>query len=151
VRGNLMHRYRTPRWAFTVLTLCVAGCGGGGPSAPSAPPATLNLTGTWRGTTSLGPQFIWRLTQDGDNVTGFSTLPGSPGFPSTVIDGRISGTVSGSNVTIIETFPAGSLSIPDCTLHRQSTLQGINNELRGPMTGSGCLGPGSVTVVVTRQ
>lgn len=140
---------RYPGWAFTVLALCVQGCNGG--SAPSAPSATLSLTGTWRGTTSIGPQFVWRLTQDGGNVTGFTTLPGSPGFPSSVMDGRVSGTVLGSNITIIETFPAGSLSIPDCTLDRHSTLEGTNNELRGSMTGSGCLGPGSVTVVVTRQ
>jgi hypothetical protein len=153
------HSVRRARWAFTVLALCVAGCDGGGSSAPtapsatasSAPSATLNLTGTWRGTTSIGPEFIWRLTQNVGDVTGFSTLPGSPGFPWSVMDGRISGSVIESTVVMTEAFPAGSLSIPGCTLERQSTLQGTNNELRGPMIGSGCLGPGSVTVVVTRQ
>jgi hypothetical protein len=148
----------TSRWvgkkqsgAFVILSVCVAGCGGGGAGAPSSPTPPLNVTGTWRGTTSIGPQFIWRLTQNGDNVSGFSTLPGSPGLPSSTMDGTVSGTVSESRVAITETFPAGSLSIPDCSLDRQSTLQGTSNELRGPMTGSGCLGPGSVTVVVTRQ
>jgi hypothetical protein len=67
------------------------------------------------------------------------------------MDGRVSGTVSGASVMILETFAAGSLSIPDCTLDRNSTLQGSNSELRGTMAGSGCLGLGSVTVVVTRQ
>jgi hypothetical protein len=80
--------------AFAILAVCVAGCDGGGTSAPSPLVSPLNLTGTWR---------------------------------------------------------SGSLSIPDCTLDRHSTLQGTNSELRGPIAGSGCLGPGSVTVVVTRQ
>lgn len=128
-------------------------CGSGGISSPTAPTVQrdLTLTGTWTGITGPGPRFVWRLTQEGNTIAGFSTLPGAPGFPSTLIDGAVSGTVNGTRVTIRETFPAGTLSVSDCALERSSTLEGSETELRGTMSISGCLGAGSVSVVVTRQ
>ena len=48
---------------------------------PSAPSATLNRTDTWRGTTSIGPQFIWRLNAGRRQSHGLHHTPRISGVP----------------------------------------------------------------------
>jgi hypothetical protein len=95
------------------------------PSAAPAPSASaLNLTGTWTGTGSdgLGPEtFTWVLTQSGNSVSGtasmrpLSTTDGSCESCHKIKDGSISGSVSGSSVTLKMSFAlGGSQPTPEC-------------------------------------
>ena len=95
-------------------------------AAPSSPPSTtaLNLTGTWTGSGSdgLGPEtFSWVLAQSGDALSGsvsmrpLSLTDGSCASCHKVKDGSISGSVSGTAVTLRMSFAlGGSQPTPAC-------------------------------------
>ena len=75
--------------------LLSAGCASS-PNSPSAPPS-VDVTGTWAGTWSLGGagtqtgSFTLRLQQTGSKVVGDRNFPGAANF-----SGPVEGTVSGN-------------------------------------------------------
>jgi hypothetical protein len=97
-------------------------------SAPSAPTVAtvtgLNLTGRWTGSGSdgLGPEtFSWVLAQSGDALSGSVSMrpldatDGSCESCHKVKDGSISGSVSGTTVTLRMSFAlGGSQPTPTC-------------------------------------
>ena len=80
------------------------------------PPPLVNLTGTWTGTGAdgLGPEtFTWVLTQSGGALSGSASMrpvsltDGTCGSCHKVKDGSISGSVSGTAVTLRMSFALG--------------------------------------------
>lgn len=123
----------------------------GGYNSPSSPPPTLNLTGVWSG--MLGqPQsgaalrITWTATQTGTAVSGPATLvkPAS-NVPAT---GTMSGTLSGSQLTLSYSVPAGAVPVfLSCTIvgtgSATATAQTISGNLQTTFTN--CLGTGLET------
>src|SRR5262245_22351418 len=87
------------------------------PIAPAPPPAAaINVSGTWSGpgSDSFGPELVtWVLTQSGTSVSGTAALnavdpaDGSCGSCHKVKRGTLTGTLSGSSLSVKMTFPAG--------------------------------------------
>jgi hypothetical protein len=124
---------------LAALFATATGCGSS-PAAPAAtsgvPPATaLNLTGTWigTGTDAQGPEkFKWTLTQIGSNVTGSAVLdPGNPadgtcGSCHKQKNGTVSGTISGTALSLTLDFPKGGGDLtPLCGLTMSATTTDV--------------------------
>src|SRR5262245_41788483 len=149
----------------TVVQLSIQGAGsfnlefagslGNGPLGPYQPQpfsASLNLTGTWSGTT--GSEFgsnrvVFQLNQSGSRVTGTAF---SPDFPGTT--NSIDGTLTGTTFTFVLGFPVALP--PECSqLDSRGSAQVNGNTMTGTVTTTiSCLGfmesfPGSFTL--TRQ
>src|SRR5262245_7552523 len=86
------------------------------PIAPPPPTAAVNLSGTWSGTgsDSFGPELVtWVLTQSGTSVSGTAALnavdpaDGSCGSCHKVKRGTLTGTLSGTSLSVTMKFPAG--------------------------------------------
>ncbi|MGD9611898.1 MAG: hypothetical protein AB7V22_03260 [Kiritimatiellia bacterium] len=75
--------------ALSVLAVAISGCGGGSDDGES----TVDVSGTWTGSSSNDPRVTAVLVQNGDTVTG--TLDGVP----------LTGSVDGSQVEM--TVPGG--------------------------------------------
>ncbi|HVZ19731.1 MAG TPA: hypothetical protein VG871_01640 [Vicinamibacterales bacterium] len=126
--------------AALLLSLAVAACGGGS-SSPSSPSATftgpVDVTGTWvevRGSLNLF------LTQNGSNVTGSATFSDrNDVFGSYRGDGPVTGTVSGTTMTLTEVYGiSGATSGRDtknCTETVNSTWTVTSaTSMNGPFT-----------------
>ena len=125
---------------------------------------TLDLSGTWTGSGSdgLGPEtFSWVLTQSGTALSGsvsmrpLSTSDGSCSSCHKVKDGTISGSVSGTAVTLRMSFAlGGSQPTPACLVIMDVSAPGATStSLSSSYNGSDSCEPlvalGSITM--TRQ
>jgi hypothetical protein len=123
---------------------------------------SVNLAGTWTGTGSdgLGPEtFTWVLTQSGDAVSGSASMrgpaDGSCGSCHKYKDGSISGSVSGTAVTLRMSFAlGGSQPTPTCLVIMDVSASGVTStSLSSSYNGSDSCEPlvalGSITM--TRQ
>jgi hypothetical protein len=155
---------------FAVLAAgwLLPGCAGS-PSqvvGPSNAPSTtsLNLTGTWTGSGSdgLGPEtFSWVLAQSGDAVSGAASMrplsltDGSCASCHKVKDGSISGSISGTAVTLKMSFAlGGSQPTPTCLVTIDVSASNVtSSSLSSSYNGSDSCEPavalGSITM--TRQ
>ena len=121
--------------AFVFLCLlAVAGCGADG-SSPSAPTA-LSLEGTWTGRTedSFAGQGSARVTlaHSGSTVSGiWATMFSDPTFNN---GGRLSGTFSGSSLTLVL-----DPSDPDsCPFNVTATVSPNGNQITGSYASFEC-------------
>jgi Bacterial Ig-like domain (group 2) len=107
----------------------------------------LNLTGAWTGTGAdgLGPEtFTWVLSQSGNALSGsvsmrpLSQTDGSCGSCHKVKDGSISGSVSGTAVTLRMSFAlGGSQPTPTCLVIMDVSASGVTStSLSSSYTGS---------------
>ena len=148
----------TVRNVVVVLVATLASACGGGTS----PSPALNLTGTWSG--MLGqPQsgsalrVTWMATETGTTVSGPAVLvkPAS-NVPAT---GTMTGTLSGSQLTLTDTVPAGTVAVfLSCTVagtgSATASAQTISGSLQTTFTnclGSGLETPESPQFTLTRQ
>jgi hypothetical protein len=98
---------------LTVVTLAACSSDGGTDPTPG-----INLAGNWFGTmveSSADPNpdtLAWTATQSGANVNGAAVLTmmaPTPGDPSRLANGTMTGVVAGTEVTLTFTLPPGSL------------------------------------------
>ena len=82
-------------------------------------PRPQDVAGTWSGS-NQGLRLLWRLSQQGDDVTGTSEI-GNSGW--TGRDGSVTGRITGSTFTFSETHPAGNLAEADCSAELAGTLE----------------------------
>lgn len=126
-------------------------------------PNTVNVAGTWSGTESdrLGPALLtWTLTQTGEAISGTAVMrpvdatDGSCASCHKSKDGTISGTVSGSTLTIAMYFAAGQTAdpTPACSINLNSTAPNVTQStIAGTYEGSDpCEGTFQGTLVMTR-
>lgn len=126
-----------------------------------APPLPVNLSGTWTGTGSdgLGPGvFTWILTQSGGAVSGSASMrpvsltDGSCASCHKVKDGGISGSVSGTAVTLRMSFSLGGTQpTPTCLVVMDVSASGVTSaSVSGMYNGSDSCEPavalGSITM-----
>ena len=86
--------------------------------------------------TVIGTERVtWTLTQSGANVSG-PVIVADSGFP--VVNGSLTGTVSGSTLTYSINIPAGGIAIsPTCTGHIDGTMNiPTAREMAGKFTGT---------------
>jgi hypothetical protein len=141
--------------AVAVSALISIACGDELPTEPTNP--TTNLTGTWRGNitvSNVSAVMTWTLTQTGSSVTG----PVLISLPTGVVlmNGTVSGTVSGNAFPFTLTVPPGGIfTQPGCsgqitgtnTLIAATTLSGTYT-----VASSTCAtGLTSGTFTLTRQ
>jgi hypothetical protein len=126
-------------------------------------PNTVNVAGTWSGTESdrLGPALLtWTLTQTGDTVSGTAIMrpvdatDGSCASCHKSKDGTITGTVSGTTLTIAMYFAAGNQAdpTPACSININSTAPSVTqSRIAGTYEGSDpCEGTFQGKLVMTR-
>jgi len=128
-----MLRRMTIRKSLAILLVAAAaGCGGSdsssSPSSPSSP-AAVDLTGAWFETTG---DLAWQLAQTGSTVTGTSQFSQDSGLigPATG-RGTVTGVRAGGSVTFTDTYPVGSLSVPNCSIVASGTLTISGNQMSG--------------------
>jgi Carboxypeptidase regulatory-like domain/Bacterial Ig-like domain (group 2) len=134
------------------------------PSPPPAPSAPLNLTGTWTGSGSdgLGPEtFTWVLTQSGSALSGSvsmrppSLTDGTCGSCHKVKDGSISGSVTGTAITLRMSFAlGGSQPTPTCLVIMDVSASGVTSTfLSSSYNGSDSCEPAVAlgTITMTRR
>ena len=128
------------------------------------PPEALSLAGTWTGTGSddLGPEtFTWVLAQSGTTLSGtarmrpVSETDGSCASCHKVKDGTISGSVSGSAVTLRMSFALGGAQpTPTCLVTMDISASGVTStNLSSTYNGSDSCEPTVKlgTVTMTRR
>ena len=97
---------------------------------------SLNVTGNWTVTDSSSPgSGTMTLSQSGNSITGTAIMPSLPG---TITTNRVTGTVSGSTVTLVHTF---GYSLPEafttCSGTGNYTLQATSStRMTGPSSGT---------------
>jgi hypothetical protein len=136
---------RRPWLAIAAITIAgwTIACSGGttpapttptSPTAPAPPPTggTTNVAGAWSGTGS-DPQgsekMSWMLSQSGDAISGTADLAplnaadGSCASCHKFKAGTVSGTISGSTISMRLVFPAGGDGVPTpmCTITFDAT------------------------------
>ena len=103
------------RCALIVTALISIGCGDQLPTEPGNP--ATSLTGTWRGNITVGnvsAVMTWTLTQAGSSVTGPVLIALPTGL--VLMNGTVSGTVSGNNFPFTLTVPPGGIvTQPGCS------------------------------------
>jgi hypothetical protein len=129
--------------------------------SPAPSPPVMNLTGTWTGSGSdgLGPEtFTWVLAQSGSALSGSvsmrppSLTDGTCGSCHKVKDGSISGSVSGTAVTLRMSFAlGGSQPTPTCLVIMEVSASGVTStSLSSSYNGSDSCEPavalGSITM-----
>ena len=150
--------------AAALLLVSATGCGSS-PAAPAAPtPTSLTLTGTWNGTGS-DPQgderMTWRLAQNGAALSGTADLAplnaadGSCGSCHKFKTGTVTGSLSGTALTMTLFFPSGGDGVPTpmCTITFEAAASGIDSRrIAATYTGDdSCEGPFTGgTLVMTR-
>jgi hypothetical protein len=154
-QARIVRPHRSMRCAMVlVLLVLVTTIGCGSTESPSAPSA-VSVSGNWAGDLSVQEttaRMTWTLTQSGSTVTGPVLIV----LPSGVVllNGTLSGTVSGSTLTYTIDVRAGGIpSEPGCTgqLGGTATLGAIPTTLTGSyaISSSPCRTPvsnGSVTL-----
>jgi hypothetical protein len=129
--------------------------------SPAPSPPVMSLTGTWTGSGSdgLGPEtFTWVLAQSGSALSGSvsmrppSLTDGTCGSCHKVKDGSISGSVSGTAVTLRMSFAlGGSQPTPTCLVIMDVSASGVTStSLSSSYNGSDSCEPavalGSITM-----
>jgi hypothetical protein len=127
------------RWlkvAAVSLTLSAA-CG----SKTTPSPTPLNLAGTWSGTlvipesatTGSALALTWTASQNGVNVSGPHTVT----HPQTGLSfsGTLTGTLSGTNLTLTMTVPRGNVPIsPTCSITGVGVMSATTTSIAGTLT-----------------
>ena len=117
------------------------------PAPPTVPsPAVLTVGGTWSGTgsDSFSPELVtWVITQSGATLSGTAALAavdpadGTCGSCHKVKKGTLTGTLSGSTVTISMKFPAGGdVPAPICEAELSATGIVADRRITATYTGS---------------
>lgn len=123
-----------------MMTAC-----GGSASTPSAP---LNLTGSWSGMVGQSQsgsalRLTWVATQTNTTVSGPATLvKPSANVPAT---GTMTGTLTGSQLTLTYQVPAGSVPVYlSCTVSGSGTAAATAQSIAGTLQlgFTNCLGSG---------
>lgn len=141
---------------FGALAAWLAACGSMS-SSPTAPTpqaipspagvvATGTLSGTWSGTgsDSFSPELVtWVINQSGTSLSGTAELKaanpsdGSCGSCHKVKTGTLTGTVSGSTLTVSLKFPAGGdVPAPICDANLSATGTIIDRRITATYTGT---------------
>ena len=102
--------------------------GEGAATAPGSQVATLNLTGTWSGRmsdSSGGPdQATMTVTQTGASISG--TVTGMTLSGSVLFNGTVTGTLSGTTLTMSASVPRGGVvGEPNCTITVNGSAVGV--------------------------
>jgi hypothetical protein len=163
-----MRRRRTPPWRRAaagiippLLTLIAWGCG----SQSMTPSTTIDLSGTWSGIVGSGSgggralRLTWSATQTGNTVSGPATLTTSPAVSDLTFTGTLSGTVTGTQLSVRYVSNAGAIAgVPDCLVSGQGTgaamPMSISGQLDVVFTACDSLGlqaPTSSQFTLTRQ
>ena len=132
--------------------------------APSVPgPAGVAMSGTWTGTgsDSFSPELVtWVVTQSGAMLSGTAEInavdprDGTCGSCHKVKKGTLTGTVTGSTLSITMKFPAGGdVPAPICDADFSATGTVVDRRISATYTGSDtCEGTYSNGVIeLTRQ
>jgi hypothetical protein len=121
------------------------------PTAPAAPspapgPAPSGVSGTWsgRGSDSFGPELVtWILTQSGTTISGTAQFnavdpaDGSCGSCHKVKRGTVTGTITGSSLTVTMKFPAGGdVPTPICVVDLSGSATVIERRMMADYTGT---------------
>jgi hypothetical protein len=129
------------------FTLTAIACGG----STNSPSPAVNLTGTWSGRvgepmSGSALRLTWMAMQEGDEVSGPATvLKPSADAGAT---GTMSGTLSGSQLTLRYSVPAGSVPVYlSCTVNGSGDAAVTDHSIAGTLdlTFTGCLGSGLAT------
>jgi hypothetical protein len=163
-----MRRRRTPAWRrvaagiiFPLLALIAWGCG----SQSMTPSTTIDLSGTWSGSIGSGSgggralRLTWSATQTGNTVSGPATLTTSPAVSDLTFTGTLSGTVTGTQLSLRYVSKAGAIAgVPDCLVSGQGTGTAMATSISGQLdvvfTACDSLGlqaPTSSQFTLTRQ
>lgn len=139
-------RTRVKPVSVAVVLALAAACGGS-----TAPTPALDLTGVWSG--RLGqPQsgsalrVMWTATQSGATVSGPATLV--KGTTNVSATGTMSGTLSGSQLTLSYSVPAGAVPVYlSCTITGSGSATATGQSISGNLqtTFTNCLGSGLET------
>ena len=130
-------------WFSALLSLS---CG-----SSTSPSAMLNLSGAWSGMvgesrSGSALRMTWVVTQTGSIVSGAATLvKPATNIPAT---GTISGTLSGSQLTLTYSVPAGAVPVYlSCTISGNGTATATDRTIAGTLqlTMNACLGSGLET------
>jgi len=116
-------------------------------STPAAPGATtIDVSGRWSGTgsDSFSPELVtWVLSQAGNAVSGTAELKavnpsdGTCGSCHKVKTGTLTGTVSGSTLTVSMKFPAGGdVPAPICVAELSATANVADRRMTATYTGT---------------
>ena len=140
-----MSRSVVSRALFAIACgVLIASCGSSNPTTPS-----LNLAGSWRGTqhstgsTDGAMQVTWTATQSGSTLSGPLVFTFSN---SSTITGTMTGTIAGNQVSLNETFAAGSfaaLGSSTCSATATGTATPNGTTLSATMTvtfAAACVG-----------
>jgi hypothetical protein len=144
-----------------VFLVATAACGSspggssGGSANPGAPSASaLDLSGAWSGkfvftqsdgTPDPNPGIVtWTATQAGSSVTGPLSLTVSDHGDSETFRGTLNGTLSGTQLSLTLSFPAGTfVDVPACAITGAGTATPTTSAITSTMTvsfGAACMG-----------
>lgn len=102
------------------------------------PPTGLNVSGNWTVTTPNGESGTMTLTQTGSSIAGAMVIPQVPN--ATVLTNRVTGSVSGSTVTLSAAFSFRSTEgsvVVTCDVTTNYVLQATNTRMTGTSSGTG--------------
>lgn len=108
----------------TLIGLLVVGCGG----SPAMPTEPVNLNGSWSGVIGQGSgggralRVTWAATQNGSLATGPVSVLTSPPVTDVTFAGVMTGTISGSQVSL--TLTTQSVVSSACSLTGTGTVNG---------------------------
>ena len=136
---------------------------GSGPMEPSG--SSLNLAGSWSGkfifTQSDGTPdpnpgiVVWTATQSDSSVTGPLTLTVNENDTSETYRGTLSGTLSGAQLSLALSFPAGTFAeVPACAITGSGTATPTSTAISSSLTisfGAACMGTVSDRATETDQ
>ena len=139
--------------------LSISGVACGDSTKPS--PTPINLAGTWSGLlgqTGSGTalRMTWSVSHEGNNVSGPATLiKPSANVPAT---GILGGTLTGSQLSLTYTVPAGSVpGFATCSISGSGSATVTNSAISGSLaatflscSGSGLEPTGSIQLMLTR-
>jgi hypothetical protein len=136
-QGRIVRPHQSMRcYRILLLLALVATAGCGSTESPSAPSSPVSFSGNWAGDLAFQgttARMTWTLAQNGASVTGPVLIV----LPSGVVllNGTLSGTVSGSTLTYSIDVRAGGIpSEPGCTGQLGGTA--AIGAIRSVLTGS---------------
>jgi hypothetical protein len=119
--------------------LCALLVGGCGESMGPSQNATLDLTGTWTGVVGSGSgggralRVTWTAAQNAGSVSGPATLSTSPALTDIAIPGTLTATLSGSQLSLTFTAPAGVQRSPTCSVSGAGSAAVANGTISGTL------------------
>jgi hypothetical protein len=119
--------------AIAAFAVTLAGCGS--MTAPSPP---IDLSGSWSGVVGSGSgggralRLTWTATQTGNTVTGPATLTTSPAVSDVTFTGTLTGSLTGTQLSLSYTAPAGTIaSAPQCSVSARGTAASTTTSISG--------------------